>query len=136
MEMVAGLVPAEVLAVQTFIYEVLGDRTGSSDETAAKITNVEALRWSFAALLVIALAFYLGGTTLGTLRRKYVKHHFFRCLVILLAFGVWTWFQPVSAWQSWVDLGEDVWLLIGALAAVAVTALNAIVVSWLKIPSS
>jgi hypothetical protein len=133
-EMVAGLVPAEVLAIQIFILEVLSEQTSSTDESAARITNVGALRWSFVALLAIALGFYFGGTSPGGLTRKHLKHHLLRCLVILAAFGVWTWLQPVSVWQTWFDLGNEVWLVIGSLAAGAVVAFNLLVIRLFPLP--
>jgi hypothetical protein len=134
-EMVAGLVPAEVLAIQTFIYELLSEKEGSSDESAATITNVGALRGSFIVLLAIALGFYFGGTDPRTLKLGQIPRHVFRCLVILVAFSVWTWLQPVSAWQTWFDFGDDAWLVIGVLAAGAVVAFNLIVIRLLPLPS-
>jgi hypothetical protein len=133
-EMVAGLVPAEVLAIQIFILEVLSEQTSSSDESAATITNVGALRWSFVVLLAIALVFYFAGTSPGGLTWKHIPHHLFRCLVILVAFGVWTWLQPVSVWQTWFDLGNDVWLVIGSLAAGGVVAFNLLVIRLFPLP--
>ena len=134
-EMVAGLVPAEVLAIQIFILEHLSEKDGSGDQSAATITNVDALRWSFVALAVIALGFYLGGTDPRTLTSGQIPHHLFRCVVIVAAFGVWNWLQPVSAWQTWIDFGDDTWwLVIGVLAAGGVVAFNLIVIKLLPLP--
>jgi hypothetical protein len=134
-EMVAGLVPAEVLAIQIFILEVLSEQQSSSGASGATITNVQAVRWSFIALLAISLAFYFGGADPRTFNKGQAAHHLFRCLVILTAFGVWTWLQPISAWQTWFDIEESIWLVIGALAAGAVVAFNLLVIKLFPLPS-
>jgi hypothetical protein len=104
----AGLVPAEVLAINAVI---LGFCTEvSKDKKTTNITEPGALKGAFVALIVLSVVLFLSSRFFAKDKTKKAPNRVvlaLQCLVPPLAFVGWTMLQPVSVFDV-IDIGLDV----------------------------
>jgi hypothetical protein len=95
----AALVPAEVLAIHAFVVSIGTETTGTGKDAVTKFTHADGVMWSFYAMLVLCLLFYLAGAKSFNWRGDFV-----RILIPAGAFVGWTMIQPNTAFDA---LGFD-----------------------------
>jgi hypothetical protein len=118
LELIAALVPAEVLAAHAFMLTFTTETTGTGEDATAVITKPEILRWGFWGLVLAAMALFLAGRV-GDLAKL-------DCLRVLIppgAFWLWAMLQPISAFDAlgldWSPTVRGVVVLIGGLLLLA-----------------
>src|SRR5262245_38340340 len=119
LELIAALVPAEVLAAHAFILTFTTETTGEGDDAMTVITEPTLLRWGFWGLVVASMALFLAG------RVGHVEGwDGLRVLIPPTAFWLWTMLQPISAFDAlgldWSSAVRGVIALIGGLILLAV----------------
>ena len=95
-EMVAALVPAEVLALHAAILLFTTETVQAAGGGTTQITDPVTLAWSFWGLLVLSWLFYIVPRGLNSVD----KWDGLRMLIPPLAFVAWTMLQPSTAFDA------------------------------------
>ena len=95
LEMVAALVPLEVLGLHALALEVFTESALPPPTTW--ITNVDGMRWAFVVMVLLSMLFYAVPKWKTWSRWS----DYLRVLIPPLAFVLWTALQRVSAFDAW-----------------------------------
>jgi hypothetical protein len=96
-DMVAALVPAEVLAIHSLIVSYATKiQPDPSGNPMTVITDAGTLRWSFFGLLAMSVVFYLAVRP----RKMREKRDFWRAIIPPFAFVAWTMLQRATAFDA------------------------------------
>ena len=114
-EIVAALVPAEVLSLHAIIIsvatEINQDAAGNSITT---IKDPTSLAWAFFGLIILSIILYVVPRL-----KKWKKLDFFRALIPPAAFVCWTMLQRVTAFDAICpEMGETPRIVIPLIGAV------------------
>jgi hypothetical protein len=121
-EVLAGLVPAEVLAVHALAVSLMFTTTRSGDSVTTTMTNAALLRGTFVALVALSLFLYVGARVLP--RNRWQRSDFIRMLIPPLAFVGWTMLQRSTAFDAvWPGLDPILRTMIAVIGAVALASL-------------
>ncbi|HEX5914535.1 MAG TPA: hypothetical protein VFY54_15545 [Rubrobacter sp.] len=119
-EVIAALVPAEVLAAHAFILTFTTETIGEGEAATTTITEPTILRWSFWLLALASLILFVAGR-IPTWDNKW---DYARMLIPPLAFFLWAMLQPISAFDAvgldWKPALRGVIAVIGGLVLVAI----------------
>jgi hypothetical protein len=120
----AGLVPAEVLALHAVVLEATTEK--SEDGTTIMITDATVLKWSFWGLIALGAFLYI-----GVHAKNWDLLDFVRMLIPGAAFVGWAMVQPTSAFDAVVgtDFSGAARTVIAAFAAVILGGLGALLTS-------
>lgn len=120
LELIAALVPAEVLAAHAFMLTFTTETTGEGEDAMTVITEPAILRWGFWGLVIASMALFLAGRV-----GDFARLDWLRVLVPPIAFWLWTMLQPISAFDvlglDWDAAVRGVIALIGGLVLLAAT---------------
>lgn len=122
-DVVAALVPAEVLTLHAVILSFTTETKDEGGTTVTTITEPDTLFWVFWALVVLSIALYIFGFREGI--KDWGGWDVVRALIPPIAFVGWTMLQPASAFDAIApdlrDAPKTAIALIGAavLAALA-----------------
>jgi hypothetical protein len=109
----AGLVPAEVLALHAIILSL----TTKAADTETAILDKPGLLWSFFGLSVFSIMVYVV-SRLAT-AKKWERLDYFRMMIPPFAFIAWTMLQPVSAFDGLeLDLTSAQRILVAVFMAI------------------
>jgi hypothetical protein len=122
-EALAAVIPAEALiAYSTMIayFTVKGPETGlATGEPAASLKD-EGLVQGLTLAILLAIPLVYGGSS-GRLFRPW--QHILRWVIAMVAFPVWLWLLPLSAWDTVVDWDGYKRAAVGIVAALIVVSL-------------
>ncbi|GHO90706.1 hypothetical protein KSF_007540 [Reticulibacter mediterranei] len=122
MDVLAALVPAEVLTVHTVVlsFTTMTEKN-QAGELVTTITQPGTLKWVFVALLLLSISLYFVGH-----RSSWDRWDFMRMLIPPLAFVGWTMLQKATAFDAIApDLGQasrDAIAVIGAVILAVIAA--------------
>jgi hypothetical protein len=119
-DVLAALVPAEVLTLHAFVVSATTTVTG----TTTTITNVKVLAWMFWVLIALALLFYAGGRRFA---KKWDRLDRWRMLIPPLAFVCWTMLQRTTAFDGFC---ESIGAPMDPVVRVVIPAVAAVVLGW------
>jgi Na+/H+ antiporter NhaC len=140
-DVVAGLVPAEVLAVNAFALEKMTESSSTAGgDPLTKVMNTGDLKLMFWLSIVMSVVLYLAGERTkakrevkkteeradvnGKLQFPWAKLNLLKALIPAVAYVLWAMLQHPSAFDGVSDLGESTrWIiaLFGALGLIALT---------------
>lgn len=127
-DVLSALVPVEVIAAHAAVMKATTDTTtGPGGTDVIRITDPQALKWAFWALLALSVGFYI----FGFQKRRWSRTAVAGAFIPPLAFVAWSMAQTTSAISVLLpDLGQasrDVIVIIGAVAlGLAATAVPAV----------
>jgi hypothetical protein len=129
LEIVAGLVPAEVLAVHAVAVSVMFTSQKSGDSVVTVMTHPTELRAIFFILCGLSLFLYVGARLFP--RNRWERFDFGRMFIPPLAFLCWTMLQRSTAFDAvWPGLDSA----LRTMAAVILAVILAAVAQWLAKP--
>lgn len=115
-DVLAGLVPAEVLALHAVAMSLGTKTTGSGDTAKTVITQPDAMIAVYIGMLVLSFALYLVGA------KSYGAQDLARALVPPLAFVCWTMIQPSTAFDAFpVEMTTFVRVMIATFGAIVLS---------------
>jgi hypothetical protein len=114
----AGLVPAEVMALHAFAVEAATDK--SDDGKTTIITDPGTLKWAFWGLIALSVFLYI-----SIHFKNWDPYDFIRCLIPAAAFVAWSMAIPTSGFDAVVgsDFSAAARSVIAAFAAVVLGVL-------------
>jgi hypothetical protein len=111
----AGLVPAEILALHAFIVDSTTDPT----KTGTTITDPSTLKWSFWGLILLSLFLYV-----AVHFKNLDRYDVIRAAIPAAAFVAWSMAQPLTAFDAVApDVSTGARAAIAAFAAVVLGVL-------------
>lgn len=108
-DVLAALVPAEVLAIHALAMTLGTTTQGSGEDATTVITSATEMTWVFWGMVIAAFGLYLVGS------KSFKFQDFVRGAVASLAFILWTMIQPSTAFDA---LGWDVSSFLRVMIAV------------------
>jgi hypothetical protein len=105
----AGLVPAEILALHAFI--VQATTVKSEDGETTEITDASTLKWAFWGLIALSVFLYV-----VVHAKNWDTYDFLRMFIPVVAFVAWSMALPTTAFDAVV--GDD--LSVAARSVIAV----------------
>jgi hypothetical protein len=127
-DMVAALVPAEVLAANAFLLTFFVNKSGEGDEAVTKITEPGPVKLMFwLSILASILLYFLGDrvkkTGDGESRGRFANLNWLRALIPAVAYVLWTMLQKSTAFDAvFPDVSEGIRVVIAVFAALFVGA--------------
>jgi hypothetical protein len=114
----AGLVPAEVLALHAFVVQSTTDK--SDDGKTTIITDPTTLKWAFWGLILLSVFLYV-----SVHFKNWDPFDFIRCLIPAGAFVAWSMAVPTSGFDAVVgtDFSAGARSVIAAFAAIVLVVL-------------
>jgi len=126
-DILASLVPAEVLAIQAIVLSIVAT---SNAHGQTQITDATTARWAFWLLLVLSsVLFVLGRGSAPAVhdptRPQWEWQDAIRLLIPPIAFVGWTMLEPVSVWNAVAPhVSAGMRVLIATVGAVALAAIT------------
>jgi len=136
-DVVAALVPAEILALHALAMTLGTTTTGAGDDATTVISRPGDMRLIFWGLVVLAPLLYLVGVLLKALKgpatggslvgRVLGWRHVVRALIASAAFVSWTMLQPSTAFDALgVELSGLLRASIAAVVAILISVVTAV----------
>lgn len=108
-DVLAALVPAEVLAIHALAMTLGTTTHGSGEDATTVITSATEMTWVFWGMVIGAFGLYLAGA------RSFKAQDVARGVLASVAFILWTMMQPLTAFDA---LGWDVSSFLRVMIAV------------------
>lgn len=114
----AGLVPAEILALHAFVVQATTDKSDDGETTV--ITDPSTLKWAFWGLIALSVFLYV-----AVHFKNWDGYDFIRAAIPVGAFVAWAMAQPTTAFDAVVgtDLSVGARSVIAAFAAIVLGVL-------------
>lgn len=119
-DVLAALVPAEVLAAHAFILTLATESVTTTDgQSSVVITEERGLKWTFWILAVMSVALFVAGRWLKPNRKRFDwRWDLCRLAVPPLAFVGWTMIQKNTAFDAVFDWSGNERAIFAVLGAV------------------